>query len=56
MNVKELRDILVTLPDDMSITVFAEGNIYPLLEVQVEEGVLNLGCGWEKMGDKYATS
>lgn len=58
MTVKELRAKLKGLPTDMTVCVFANGEIYDILDTQVwvdnPESVENyhapefeLGCGWE---------
>jgi len=58
MKVKDLKKILNTLPDDKELIVFAEGKLYPLLEVQdlKEQGFssdkVELACGWCPLEDE----
>jgi hypothetical protein len=43
---KELDKIETHFGSDKEVEVFAEGKIYPILEVSIFEGKCELSCGW----------
>ena len=49
---KELDKIEALYGSDIKIDVFAEGKIYPILEVSIFEGNCELSCGWEPKGEE----
>lgn len=47
MTVEQLINALSKHDKSLSVVVFAEGELWNVLAVQVFENTLELGCGWE---------
>lgn len=48
MKAHELANLLLSFPN-IDVMIFAEGFLYPALQVQEFEGVVEIGCGWDEI-------
>lgn len=51
MKIKEVIRKLKEYNQDDNLVVFAEGKIYPVIDVSLFENEVEIDCGWENIKD-----
>jgi hypothetical protein len=52
MQIKDIVRKLKEYNQDSNLVIFAEGKIYPTLDISLFENEVEIDCGWEDINEK----